>query len=129
MSNNKPSKPLIALNVPRKEIESGLIANTFSRLTTLSKSPESTRYFADSVMFSIDGYNSDPRELFEIPEVVAFIRKIDESWPLWFHFLEKKHGSIQALLMLLIGAKAVRRDDGRTNYMKCMGCPQRTLTQ
>jgi len=37
-------------------------------------------------IFRVSGYDEDQRELFEIPEFVAFVRKVNESAPCWLYF-------------------------------------------
>lgn len=45
----------------------------------------------------VDGYNDDPREIFEISEVRAFIKGLDAQWPYWFFFLSQADDSIKLL--------------------------------
>jgi hypothetical protein len=45
----------------------------------------------------VDGYNHDPRELFEIPEVRAYIKRLDQEWRYWFFFLSQADESIKLL--------------------------------
>jgi hypothetical protein len=45
----------------------------------------------------VDGYNDDPRELFEVPEVRAYIKRLDQAWPYWFFFLSQADESIKLL--------------------------------
>ena len=37
------------------------------------------------------------RELFEIPEVRAYLKRLDHEWPYWFFFLSQADDSIQML--------------------------------
>jgi len=37
-------------------------------------------------IFWVSGYEEEQRELFEIPEFVAFVRKVNESSPCWIYF-------------------------------------------
>lgn len=37
-------------------------------------------------VFLVSGYDEEQRELFEIPEFVAFVRKVNESSPCWIYF-------------------------------------------
>ena len=38
------------------------------------------------VIFQVCGYDDDPRELFQIPEFRAFLRKADKSNPCWLYY-------------------------------------------
>ena len=44
---------------------------------------ERLRDYYNTFVFSLDGYGSDPRELFTIPEVRRFYRHFYREWPLW----------------------------------------------
>ncbi len=37
-------------------------------------------------VFLISGYDDDPRELYQIPEVVSFIKDLNSKLPFWLYF-------------------------------------------
>lgn len=39
-----------------------------------------------NVGFFVSGYDADPREIYEIPEFAAYIRKANESAPCWMYY-------------------------------------------
>jgi hypothetical protein len=39
----------------------------------------------DRVVFCVDGYNDDRREIFQIPEVRRFLKSLAEMWPYFFY--------------------------------------------
>ena len=43
-------------------------------------------------VFLISGYDDDPRELYQIPEVVSFIKDLNSKLPFWLYFCR---GSIE----------------------------------
>jgi hypothetical protein len=45
----------------------------------------------------VDGYNDDPRELFELPEVRVYIKRLDQEWRYWFFCLSQADESIKLL--------------------------------
>lgn len=47
-------------------------------------------------LFWVSGYDDDPRELFEVPEFVAFVRKVNESSPCWIYFAHPGFSKIPA---------------------------------
>jgi hypothetical protein len=57
--------------------------------------------FFGKVDFRIHGYDNDPRELFEIPEVRSFVRLLDEQFPFWFFFLTTETDAIKLLMFSL----------------------------
>lgn len=49
----------------------------------------------------ISGYDTDPRELFEIPEVCRYLRALDEQWPFWLFFFNQVDDSIKLIALCL----------------------------
>jgi hypothetical protein len=46
----------------------------------------------------VDGYNYDPRELVDIPEVRTLLRSLEASWPHWAFFFNQVDDSIKLLV-------------------------------
>jgi len=86
----------------REEIEKHQIGPAIDRLMVLTDNDETARALEGRLMLVIEGYESDPREFYEIPECVAFVRAVTEEWPQWFHFLEPDEGSLGLLMCLLV---------------------------
>jgi len=105
-NNSEPA--LIVLDITRREIESGNIASALERLHVLTDSAESVRRYRESLVFQIGGYDSDPRELPDIPEVRAFFRRLAAEWPHWMWFLHRGVGAVGLLLALLCDVRVVR---------------------
>ena len=70
---------LVLLDITRREVEACNICSVMERLYVLTDSPENTRLYRDSLMFQVGGYDHDPRELAEIPEVRAFFAKLTKE--------------------------------------------------
>lgn len=102
-------KQLLAMQLSRREIESGLIGDAVDRLMTLSDSKEHTLLFADSLLVYMDGYDDDPRELFEIPQAVSFFRAVTREWPYWLHFCLKRPDALGVILNLLVDVRIEAR--------------------
>lgn len=64
--------------------------------------------------FAWDGYDRDPRELFEIPEVVAYIEDLNKRWPYALYFLSREGHGLHAMYGCLTGARMVGAPKGRT---------------
>jgi hypothetical protein len=88
-------------------------AEAFVRLGQINKNP---------LIFSVNGYDDDPRELWDIPEVMQYLR-------LWYEYV-KRHGGDglnrmeetgKAILLYAIGrAKIERKENGGANFI-CYG--------
>lgn len=103
---------LIVLDITRHEIESGNIASVLERLHVLTDSAENVRRYREALVFQVGGYDSDPRELPEIPEVRAFFRSLASEWPHWLWFLHRGVGAIGLLMALLCRVRIVRSSKG-----------------
>ena len=107
------SEPVfLIMNITRVEIETKNIASALERLHVLTDSLKNVLLYKESMAFQISGYDSDPRELPEIPEVRSFFCRLTAEWPHWLWFLARGSGSIPLLLALLCRVKIVRGKKG-----------------
>lgn len=85
----------------RARVERGDIGDTLGQLNTLSDNPENVRRFAGRVFFMFDGYNDDPRQIYQIPEARTFFSKITSLLPLWAHYLHRDPETVGIAYLLL----------------------------
>lgn len=102
---------LLVLDLSRREIESGNVASALERLMVMADTRESALRYRESLLFQVSGYETDRRELPEIPEVRTFFDALSREWPHWLWFLHRGVGAIPLLLALLCRVK-VRRAIG-----------------
>lgn len=98
---------LVIVSIGRREVAEGLVGTVVERLMLLSDSKENAVKFCGRLTFTFDGWENDPREIYQIPEIVSYFRTITRQWPFWLHFLEKHGDSIGLTVMLLNEAKPV----------------------
>lgn len=96
----------------RREVESGLVGDAVDRLMQLSDDDAIAGHLEGRVALVFEGYDEDPRELYEIAEIVRFFRAVTDAWPLWFHFLERSGASLGVALRLLVDTQVVGRASG-----------------
>lgn len=92
---------LFHIVIAREDIEAGNIGRVleiFSRFLATSKLMIKNRELLD---FSVDGYNDDPRELYEIPQIRKWFEDLNEHFPYWFYFLSKRAKSLRLLATCL----------------------------
>lgn len=77
---------LIVMEITRSSVESGLTGDIVTRLMRLTDNPAAVASGRDKMLLMFEGYDADPRELYEIPEVVRFFRAVSKQWPYWWHF-------------------------------------------
>lgn len=95
----------VVIEFSREGVEAGLIGDSLDRLMLLTDSAEYLKRFESRVMFSFDGYNNDPREIYEIPECARFFGRITKAWPYWFHFIAKDSDCVALLLLMMVSAR------------------------
>lgn len=103
--------PIILLS--RREIEAGLIGDALARLMVFSDTPENIRQFEGTMRLVVSGYDDDPRELHQIPEVVRFVRTLTDQWPYWFHFMARDEMGLPIPMMLLVDLEVSHTREGQ----------------
>lgn len=73
--------------IQRADVESLNLAPFLSSLTAILKDREAVVRHRHAIRPSICGYGDDPRELYQIPEVRAFLSLLDKQFPYWFYFV------------------------------------------
>jgi hypothetical protein len=73
----------VAIVVSRQEVEACATGRVVAALMALTDTPERVRRFADALWLTFGGYDDDPRELWEVPEVVRYFAAVHASWPHW----------------------------------------------
>jgi hypothetical protein len=71
----------------RKEVEEGDIRGAKTMLRKLLR-PEVARRARGRLVFGVKGYDDDPRELYQVPAVCAWMRELDREFPYWFYFMD-----------------------------------------
>jgi hypothetical protein len=105
----------VIFNISKREIETLNTASAIERLHVMTDSKHNVLRFRESIAFQVDGYDTDRRELPEIPEVRKYFAALCQEWPHWFWFLSRGTGAISLLLSLLCPVKLHRSPDG-TGY-------------
>ena len=77
----------LGIVVSREDVEANDTTETLASLWIVFRDRETVRRFQGRVEIGFHGYDTDPREVFEIPEIRRFCRRLDESFPYWFYFL------------------------------------------
>jgi hypothetical protein len=101
------SEDPIFLAIHREQIETFDLESSLGFLRTLVplRDPQYVWSWKSNLTLTFSGYNDDPRELYEIPEVCRYLHGLDQEWPFWFFFLTPP--SIKLVGMCLSSAVAV----------------------
>jgi hypothetical protein len=105
---------LLNFQIDRRDIEACDISPYVSWIDDFLGTRESFAKCMGRVEFSVDGYNDDPRELWEIQEVRDFLTKLDSARPYWA-VLQSPHGIwLQCLVVCLV---TIEKSDKGTELM------------
>lgn len=102
----------LVLAISRQEIERGHVGDAADRLLQITDDPALALHAVDRLVLWVSGYDDDPRELGQIPEVRAFFQALHAHWPYWLAYLNEEGGQLPLLLSLLVPMRlvAVRGD-------------------
>ncbi len=67
----------------------------------------------NSIVFGIDGYDTDSREIPMIPEVRLFYRAFHEAWPYWIYFCNLGEDGLTAMVTCCMNSFAALQVDGK----------------
>ena len=83
--------------ISRRQVEEADIDSVLRNLKPFLATKEDAWLYKGQMVMTVDGYNDDPRELVDIPEVRAFLRTLASQWPYWAFFFNQVDDSIKLL--------------------------------
>jgi hypothetical protein len=98
----------IALVIPRCDVETNAPERTLATLQEAVATPLCVERFEGSVSIYFDGYESDLRELWRIPECVRFFGGLDDAWPHWLHFIAATPNQLGFVLRMIVQRDALK---------------------
>ena len=121
----------VVLDFDRGDIEAGDTSDVMAVLKQLLERDTATK-FCERVDLRCTGYDSDSRELWEIPEVRAFVQRLDQQFPYWCYFLSR-NGEDLLWLTYCLYPLAMSQDEKQRlwlpairKYIEDRGIPQMT---
>ena len=73
------------------------------------------REMMDRMMFGIEGYDEDQREVHSIPEIRRFYTAFHEAWPYWLYFCELETEALKMMVFCCLPSIAAMKVDGKPN--------------
>jgi hypothetical protein len=73
------------------------------------------REMMGTLMFVIEGYDDDPREIHSIPEIRRFYTAFHEAWPYWLYFCNLETEALRMMVLCCLPSLAAIKVDGRPN--------------
>ena len=87
INNQIKDSGLVLLNVSQNEIEDLDVSGFTKLLERLVVNDDMIEKARGKISFMIDGYNFDKREVYEIPEIRAWTKKVFSAFKYWGYFL------------------------------------------
>ncbi len=107
----------IVVEFKRDEIERGDLRRVYDILSGLTATKEAAEFGEGKLMFFFSGWDEDPREISEIPEIRRWFVRLTEVFPYWMHFVEKQGSTLSHVLMLLCqGSTEYSPDTGMVGW-------------
>jgi hypothetical protein len=97
----------VGVTVSRREVESRDVAPALQVLESLLYDAETVRAFRGRAGLAFHGYDDDPRELYQIPEVRRFVAELDSRFPYWFYFLSTGNDMLKMIAFCLCRTRPV----------------------
>ena len=98
------TKPVV-LVISRRQVEAFDIASVMVNLKPFLATREDAWLYRGQMALVVDGYNDDPRELIDIPEVRALLQELYQQWPYWAFFFNQVDDSIKLLGSCICGTR------------------------
>lgn len=96
---------LAVLSISKREVLESDLQSVLDRLKVFSVSREDVALYRGQISLHVAGYDDDPRELVDIPEVRAFLRRLADGWPYWAYFLCQVDHSLLLLASCAAGGE------------------------
>jgi hypothetical protein len=107
---------LILYNFSRSKAERCDFSH-FLRLYGQNKLPTGSRLreMMNGMIFGIEGYDQDPREILSIPEIRRFYTAFHSVWPYWLYFCNLDTEALKMMVFCCLPSIAAMKVDSRPN--------------
>ena len=107
---------ILAIAITRESVVTHDIRPLLDKLLPLAATREAAIAWEGKVTFFFDGWDQDPRETAEIPEIRAYFLDVTSEFPFWFHFVEKVGDTFWHVLRLLCRGHREQVQDGMIGW-------------
>ncbi|AXH96190.1 hypothetical protein DV701_08635 [Ornithinimicrobium avium] len=98
------------------EVETMDLSVPLGLLTQLLHSRTTSRTFLERVSLSFHGYGRSDTELHEVPQVRAYAQALDQRFPYWLYYLDKRTNSFDLLWRCCAPPVPTPEDEAQTSY-------------
>jgi hypothetical protein len=106
---------IIFYQFSRSKVERGDFHH-FLGLYALDKLPTGRRLreMMNCLVFCVEGWDTDPREIHTIPEIRRFYSSFHEAWPYWLYFCNLDVDTLRAMAACCLSSVNTTQVDGQT---------------
>jgi hypothetical protein len=102
-----PARPItlcnrVCIGIKRRRADSEDISGVLTYANILTSTANNAWNARGSVTLLFEGYDADSRELYEIREVRAYVKKLAIEWRSWMYFVDNSMNSFIALCLCLV---------------------------
>lgn len=72
------------------------------------------RLMMNSILFCIQGYEQDDREIHSIPEIRDFYRAFHQQWPYWLYFCNLDDDTLKMMVLCCLDSFVAVKRDGQS---------------
>ena len=69
----------------------------------------------NNMVFCIEGWDEDPREIHSIPEIRRFYNSFHEEWPYWLYFCNLDVDTLRTMVLCCLKSFTAMKVDGQPN--------------
>ena len=103
---------LVLIQIMRESVMDCDPSHMLELLKNITSTREQVMAFEGRVTFYFDGWDDDPREVAEIPEIRAYFAALTAKFPYWLHYAEKAGDTVMRVMQLLSKGHFVERQSG-----------------
>jgi hypothetical protein len=109
---------LIVYQFSRSKVERGDFSHFLERFA-LDKLPTGRRLreLMNSMLFCVEGFDQDEREIYAIPEVRRFYSAFHDAWPYWLYFCNLDQDALKTMVLCCLPSFTAGKVDGNPNCL------------
>jgi hypothetical protein len=92
---------MVAIKIEHQSVTDCDPSYMLNLLKNFTSTREQVMAYEGCITFFFDGWDDDPRETAEIPEIRAYFAALTEKFPYWMHYVEKAGDTFMHVMRLL----------------------------
>jgi hypothetical protein len=102
----------IFFGIPHDDVQACDTTTVLTALNSFLETQERVAWGRGRITLIFEGFDDDPRDVWNIPEIRRYIEKLDEQFPYWFYFADLDAHTLKVLALCL--CRVVKVGNGST---------------